>query len=64
MTVAFAVFGIFADGDEHEIVVDRRRADDVVPISGAAEDVLGFLGIGVELPELLRLPLSPRASKL
>ena len=28
---AFAVLGIFADGDVDQAVVDDRRADDVVP---------------------------------
>ena len=55
MADAFAVLGIFADGDVHLAVVNHRRADDVVARGGRAERVERRLRIAVELPEQLRV---------
>ena len=35
MADAFAVLGIFADGDVDQAIVDHRRADDVIARGGA-----------------------------
>ena len=53
MADAFAVLGIFADGDVHQAVVDDRRADDVVARGLAAQAVERRLRVAVELPEQL-----------
>ena len=49
------VLRILADGHVNQPIMDDRRADDMVAIGPAAEDVLRFLRIGIELPEELRL---------
>ncbi len=64
MAVSFAMLGIFTNADENYVVVNHRRADDVVAIRAAAKFVLRFLRIAIELPEQLGFPLSPRTSKL
>src|SRR5207244_12841760 len=53
MADAFAVFGVFADGDVDQAFVDHRRADEVVARGRGAERVEGGLRIAVELPEEL-----------
>ena len=52
---AFAVLGILAGAEVDLVVVDDRRADDVVPRAAAAEFQNRVLGVGVELPQQLRL---------
>ena len=47
------VLGVLADADVDLVVVDDRRADEVVAGAGAAELVDGVLGVAVELPDQL-----------
>ena len=56
---AFAVLGVLADGDVDHVVVDDRRADDVVARAAAAERRTSIPWDWVELPEQLGLPSLP-----
>ena len=55
MADPLAMLRVLADGHVDKPVMDDRRADDMVAIGAAAENVLRFLRIGIELPEELRL---------
>ena len=55
---AFAVLGVFADGDVDQAVVDHRRGDDVVAGAAAAErSHFDVLGIASNFQSSLALPL-------
>src|SRR5690606_22376156 len=52
---ACTVLGVLAHAQVHQPVVNHRGGNDLVAGAAAAQDVFRFLGVGVELPEQLRL---------
>src|SRR5688572_21733971 len=58
-TDPFAVLGVLAGAHKNLVVVKNGNGDGIVAGAAAASFQHGVLGIGVELPEQLRLALVP-----